>query len=136
MLPPDDRLKEELCAHCWFETGRFDERYREIAIDSKDDVKKGVGRSLDRSDAFALKNYSIVFLAVILKRTLEVNSIRAKQTTHLILDKHNTAVAIPPGKCFAIAEVLRNETELTKVRCRGMRHVFSIDQSYCDWGDF
>ncbi len=54
MLPPDEQLKEELCAHRWSETGRYDGQNREITINSKDEVKKLIGRSPDRSDAVVL----------------------------------------------------------------------------------
>ena len=44
-LPPDDQLKEELCAFRWWESGKT------IMITKKDDIKSIIGRSPNLADA-------------------------------------------------------------------------------------
>ena len=47
-LPKNDMLRAELCAHkYWYTKGR-------VVIEEKDDIKKRLGRSPDRADAFVL----------------------------------------------------------------------------------
>ena len=46
-LPPDDKLREELRVMRWAERGR------QVAVTSKEEIKKTLGRSPDRADALA-----------------------------------------------------------------------------------
>jgi hypothetical protein len=52
LLPRDPKLKQELCAQRWKVVGDV------IHLLPKDDVKKLIGRSPDRSDAIALAMYT------------------------------------------------------------------------------
>lgn len=51
-LPPDTQLRADLCAPRWKLTSRG------IQIESKDEIKKRIGRSPDRGDAVVLANYN------------------------------------------------------------------------------
>jgi hypothetical protein len=51
-LPPDNELKADLCALRWRHTTQG------ILIESKDDVKKRIGRSPDRGDAVIMAHYA------------------------------------------------------------------------------
>ena len=48
MLPPDTELEEDLCTPCW------SMRTNGIKIESKEDIKKRIGRSPDCADAVTL----------------------------------------------------------------------------------
>ena len=52
ILPPDNQLRADLCAPRWKMTTSG------ILIESKDDVKKRIGRSPDRGDAACLANHA------------------------------------------------------------------------------
>lgn len=53
-LPPDDRLRADLCAPIWFLRGG------KIQVESKEEVYKRIGRSTDDGDAVAMANIETV----------------------------------------------------------------------------